>query len=498
MPIGEAHKSGSTFTGLCEYVLAQGIYSIHNNEKKPEIVFNNFIYGTEYLDIGKQFKDQANENRKVSKPVMHLTVNFKANDHISKLQQEEFVKRILKEMGVNDANHQYLVVRHQDKHPHYHLIINRVGFDGKTLSDSNSKLRIGTACDKIEKEMGLDNYLAETRAFVYDKETNSYTENKNRQINKGLTVVKPTRNRAIGVQEKKDFIQTQTLKLLKNPQVHSLDILQIELKKKNINFSFSVNKNNQVAVAFRYDGLAVKGMQISLKGNLIRDQLAMNKTAVDKFNNKAVLLQNIEEIKLRFKTSIEQITQYYNAGTVRDFKEVFKQNGIIYNDDYIRYKNLSVEMIILKEFKMQCDSKLQTAKTNYDSRMKAFEKLQQTEFKKGFLGILTPEQKKFNADLVLKQTNSQKPTLQVDINPHDFLKTMETQFVNIYRNVDDQRIVRNNAYFVHESINLNEVKIPIISVKESSQQVLYNNKLNVSTQENDEDLEQKKKKRFRR
>lgn len=126
MPIGEAHKSGSTFTGLCEYVLAQGTYSIQNNDKKPEIVFNNFIYGTDYLDIGKQFKDQANENKKVSKPVMHLTVNFKAEDHISKLQQEEFVKRILKEMGVKDDNHQYLAVRHQDKHPLYHLIVNRI------------------------------------------------------------------------------------------------------------------------------------------------------------------------------------------------------------------------------------------------------------------------------------------------------------------------------------------------------------------------------------
>lgn len=498
MPIGEAHKSGSTFTGLCEYVLAQGIYSIQNNDKKPEIVFNNFIYGTEYLDIGKQFKDQANENRKVSKPVMHLTVNFKANDHISKLQQEEFVKRILKEMGVKDDNHQYLAVRHQDKHPHYHLIINRVGFDGKTLSDSNSKLRIGTACDKVEKEMGLDNYLAETRAFVYDKEINSHKKNKNQQINKGLTVVKPARNRAIGVQEKKDFIQMQTLKLLKNPQVYSLDILKSQLKNNNIDFNFSVNKNNQVAVAFRYDGLAVKGMQISLKGNLIRDQLAMNKTAADKFNNKAVLLQNIEEIKLRFKTSIEQIAQHYNTGNKPDFKEVFMQNGIIYNDDYIRYKNLSVEMIILKEFKIQCDSKLQTAKTNYDAKMKAFDKLQQTEFKKGFLGVLTPEQKKFNADLVLKQTNSQKPRLQVDINPHDFLKTMETQFVNIYRDVDDKRIVRSNAYLVHESINLNETKSISSVEKGSTQTISWNNKLNAMTQENDENLEKKKRKRFKR
>lgn len=75
---------------------------------------------------------------------------------------------------------------------------------------------------------------------------------------------------------------------------------------------------------------------------------------------------------------------------------------------------------------------------------------------------------------------------------------MESQFVNIYRDIENKRIVRNNAYLVHESINLNEIKVPIIIVKESSQQALYNNKLNASVQENDEDLEQKKKKRFRR
>lgn len=499
MPIGEAHKSGSTFTGLCEYVLAQGIYSPQNKDKKPEIVFNNFIYGTDYLDIGKQFKDQANGNKRVAKPVMHLTVNFKANDHISKLQQEEFVKCILKEMSVKDDNHQYLAVRHQDKHPHYHLIINRIGFDGKTLSDSNSKLRIGTACDKVEKEMGLDNYLAETRAFVYDKETNSYAKNKNRQINKGLTIIKPSRNRQIGIQEKKDFIQIQTLKLLKNPKVFSLDILQSELKKKSIDFNFSVNKNNQVAVSFSYNGLAVKGTQISLKGNLIRNQLEMNKVAMDEFNDKMEFLHIIQETKLRFRKSIQQIAQHYNEGKAPDFKEVFKQNGIMYNGDIsIRYKKWIVDMASLNEFKSQCDLKLQLAKTDCDLNMKAFNELQRTEFKKGFFGMLTSEQKKFNVDLASQQTNSLKPTLQVDINPEDFIKKMELQFVNIYSDIDNKLIVRNNAYFVDESINLNDTKYSSTVEKALVQTVFFNNKLNASGHENEDDLEQKKRKRFKR
>ena len=153
MPIGEAHKSGSRFSGLCAYVLAQGIYDIQKELKKPKIVLHNYIYGKHYEEIAQQFKEQADENRKVKNPVMHLSVNFKTEDRISEKVQKEFVKRVLDEMEIKDDNHQYIAVHHNDKHPHFHIVVNRVGFDGKTLSDSHSKYRIGTACDKIEKEM---------------------------------------------------------------------------------------------------------------------------------------------------------------------------------------------------------------------------------------------------------------------------------------------------------------------------------------------------------
>ena len=165
MPIGEAHKSGGSFSGLAEYILAQGIYKNQNDDKKPEVVFKNHLYSSNYLELGAEFREVAKENKRVTKPVMHLTVNFKTTDNISNENQKKFVQKIMEEMGVKEDNHQFLVVKHNDKHPHYHCQINRIGFDGKTLSDSNSKLRIGTACDKIEKEMGLDNYLEATRIF---------------------------------------------------------------------------------------------------------------------------------------------------------------------------------------------------------------------------------------------------------------------------------------------------------------------------------------------
>mgnify|MGYP002984454489 CR=1 FL=1 len=46
----------------------------------------------------------------------------------------------MQKMGITDT--QYLLVRHLDQpHPHCHLVYNRVGNNGQTISDKNIKLR---------------------------------------------------------------------------------------------------------------------------------------------------------------------------------------------------------------------------------------------------------------------------------------------------------------------------------------------------------------------
>lgn len=459
MPIGEAHKSGSRFSGLCEYVLAQGIYSVQNDLKEPEIVLSNFIYGKHYEEIAKQFKEQADENLKVKNPVMHLSVNFKTEDHISKEIQEQFVKRVLEEMGIKDDNHQYMAVRHNDKHPHFHIVVNRVGFDGKTLSDSNSKYRIGTACDKIEKEMELDNYLEKSRIFIHDETTNSYKKNENRKINKGKEIVKRTRNRQIGVQEKKDYIQIEIIKALQNPKIYSLEGLQNELRKKRIQFQYTVNKKEQVAVSFKYDGLAVKGTQVSLKGSLIKKQLLLNAKASLHQNEKSNFLQTIKETKRSFENSINEIVNTYNSGKTPDLKEIFAKNGIQLYDNYsIQYNNWNVELTTLQAFNEQCRKKLMIAKENYHSKIDAYLKLQNTEFKHGFWGFLTSEQKQFNKELEFKKQNTPFPNLEVGISKEDFLGTIQSKIDEIHNAIKATDIIHEKAYIIDESIDLEQKK----------------------------------------
>lgn len=447
MPIGEAHKSGSSFTGLAEYILAQGIYTPQNSDKKPEIIFRNHLFSSTYLELGSEFRDIAKDNSRVTKPVMHLTVNFKETDNISNDTQKKFIKRIMDEMGVREDNHQFLVVKHNDKHPHYHIEINRIGFDGKTLSDSNSKLRIGTACDKIEKEMGLDNYLQETRVFVYDETSKSYKKNENLNRNKGIDIVKLSRNRKVGIQEKKDFIQIATLKILDNHKVGSLERLREELKKQGVALQYSINAKEQVAVSFRYDGLAVKGSQISLKGSLIKNQLLSNQKVNNQLNHKKEHIDLLKAAYPKLIKSIEQMVQQYKAGKIPDLKVIFEENQINYNNsNTIEYKNLKLEVPSLQLFEKQCRSKLEKAKQIYDSDMKKYKSLHRIPFEKGFLGILNREQKKFNDDLTERLNTSKLPSLNIGIKANDFVNLLNKSIKKVLEEISSQQITRYLVY----------------------------------------------------
>jgi hypothetical protein len=62
-----------------------------------------------------------------------------------------------------DSN-QYLAVEHLDtKHQHLHIVGNRIGFDGRTLSDSNSYKKIAEFCRQTELKYGLKQVLSPRR-----------------------------------------------------------------------------------------------------------------------------------------------------------------------------------------------------------------------------------------------------------------------------------------------------------------------------------------------
>lgn len=501
MPIGEIHKSGNSFTGVNEYVLAQGRYQDQQNDKKPEIIEQNLLFSSNYKDLGREMRSVSLENKKVSKPVMHFSVNFKRGDLSSQGQQVQAVKIAMEKLDIKAENHQFMIVKHNDKHPHYHVIVNRIGLDGKTLSDSNTIRKLAVGIDKAEKVLGLDNSLVSKRVHVYDPTTElGYKLNPNREIKQGKEVVKYPKDKEVGLREKKNFIQKETIKSLENTSITNLKMLREDLLKKGIDLDYKVNAKGQVQGSFKYQNVAVKGSAINLKGNLLRDQLEKN----TQFNivkqeqiEKAV---NVGKFSTVFDTAIEDLTNQYNKGKAPDLKAILERNGLKYDDaNEVKYRNLTAEFKDLKKFESHLKISLEQEKKVLFNKLKAYQEIQNLKPKTGFLGILTDAQKNYNHILKAKQTLAEKPQF-TPISDISFRLQKEHFFETQKQQVLTLKVEHQKVYEVEEKPLLQEKEIEAKQAQNLEQQQQENNRFSLAQNNRGggEDDEEPKKKRGRK
>lgn len=99
---------------------------------------------------------------------MHLSISLAGGETLSKNQLIEIAEAATAEFKIH--RNQYVCVMHKDtKHPHLHIIANRVGYDGKVASDSNSYLRMANLCRKLELQYNLKQVL-NPRLFQSEKD----------------------------------------------------------------------------------------------------------------------------------------------------------------------------------------------------------------------------------------------------------------------------------------------------------------------------------------
>ena len=92
----------------------------------------------------------------VQKAVCHTILSFSANDaeRLTDAMMAKIANEYLEKMGYADT--QSLIVRHSDRqHPHLHICINRIGNDGKTISDRNEKYCSTRICRELTERYGL-------------------------------------------------------------------------------------------------------------------------------------------------------------------------------------------------------------------------------------------------------------------------------------------------------------------------------------------------------
>ena len=140
---------GTNFSGVVSYMLSK-------REGQVKVLQANGVRSSLPNDIAHDFNLQASMCPNVHKSVCHTILSFSAHDseRLTDATMVKIANEYRHEMGYGDT--QNLIVRHSDRqHPHLHICINRIGNDGKTISDRNEKYRSTKICRELTERYGL-------------------------------------------------------------------------------------------------------------------------------------------------------------------------------------------------------------------------------------------------------------------------------------------------------------------------------------------------------
>ncbi len=138
--------AGSSFAGTVGYVI----------KEQSRVLATEGVTPPNVREMVQDFKDQTLLNTRLKNAVGHISLSFSSKDapRMTDALMLDIAKEYMQRMGITDT--QYLLVRHLDQpHPHCHLVYNRVGNNGQTISDKNVKIRNAKVCRALTERYGL-------------------------------------------------------------------------------------------------------------------------------------------------------------------------------------------------------------------------------------------------------------------------------------------------------------------------------------------------------
>ncbi|OWP61455.1 hypothetical protein CDA63_19340 [Hymenobacter amundsenii] len=146
-------KVNQSFGAMCRYVLQE-----KTPDKQAEVLAAYGVRTDSAAHMAADFDTVRAMRPGLGKAVLHVALAFPAEEK-EKLTNEvmgRIAQDYLKGLKIDPENTQWAVVRHQDKkHPHMHLVVNRVDLDGQTVSDQFIGSRSVDVCKGIEQDYGL-------------------------------------------------------------------------------------------------------------------------------------------------------------------------------------------------------------------------------------------------------------------------------------------------------------------------------------------------------
>jgi len=144
-------KIGKSFLGALNYNLKKLYHP--DPKKRAELLESNFT-STDSRVIQRELSLVRSLRPNLNRYVYHTSLNFSKEDLLDNGKLLTIAQDYLRESGY--TNNQYMIFRHYDAdHPHIHLLVNRITFDGDVVSDSNNYKKSEAILRKLEHQYNL-------------------------------------------------------------------------------------------------------------------------------------------------------------------------------------------------------------------------------------------------------------------------------------------------------------------------------------------------------
>jgi hypothetical protein len=200
----------------------------------------------------------------------HTSINFPPEEDLPDEKMKSIAKDYLSEIGFDQ--HQYAIFRHFDAdHPHLHILVNRIGYDGSVITDSKDYQRSEKVLRQLEKEYGLKQVISSKQAAE-----RAMTKNE-------LEMMKRTDEPSVKLQ-----LQELIKHILKDKPRPEQFIKALE--EKGINVLFNQASTGFVSgISYGYGGLQFKGAHL---GNAYKWQAIKTAIGYEQERDRAAIYQS--------------------------------------------------------------------------------------------------------------------------------------------------------------------------------------------------------------
>jgi Relaxase/Mobilisation nuclease domain len=226
---------GKSFKGCLLYCLNDKLQDPKKEQvmkDRAEILLFNQCYGNP-KELIQQFNEVRQLNPKLSKPVLHITLSLVPGEQLPKEKLIEICQDCATNIGFE--NNQYIAIHHKDtNHQHLHIVANRIGFDKRTVSDSNNFQKIAAYCRKMEMKFNLTQVLSPRKFLPKEHRQIPKQDARKEQLKNNI---QKTLHQVNNYQQFEQKMKTLGYQILKARGISFIDDKKIKIKGSEVGFS---------------------------------------------------------------------------------------------------------------------------------------------------------------------------------------------------------------------------------------------------------------------